>query len=243
LIDEREPGSEFAAAVTVARPRPKAPTRPTEAEAESPNGSSAPPSGVADRRPARASNGTREDVADLPVSLVRSMQAAAKAHRERVAEQIELRRVAILAAIRDQRRADAVRARQRTAESRRAVDAWAATAQRQIKTERQRRKVELDADLRRTLREQNLQVDRRVRDIEAALAAHRAELDAFFDTIERERDPVAIARHARQRPAFPELPIAAATEPDPRSAAGADGGPETDAAQPPLPWDAEVPTT
>ena len=84
--------------------------------------------------------------------------------------------------------------------------------------------------------------DRRVRDIEAALAAHRADLDAFFETIERERDPVAIARQARQRPAFPELPVAAPTESEARSGT-AEAGPETDAAQPPLPWDAEVPTT
>ena len=81
MIDEREQGSEFAAAVTVARPRPKARNR--TAEAESPNGSSAMPPGVAERRPARASNGAREDVADFPVSLVRSMQAAAKAQPPR----------------------------------------------------------------------------------------------------------------------------------------------------------------
>jgi len=240
LIDEREQGSEFAAAVTVTGPRPKG--RGPTAGAEAPNGSLPTPSSVVERRPARTSNGARDDVADLPVSLVRSMQAAAKAHRERAAEQIELRRVAILAAIRDQRRADAVRARQRTAESRRAVDAWAATAQRQIKTERQRRKVELDADLRRTLREQNLQVDRRVRDIEAALAAHRAELDAFFEAIERERDPVTIARQARRRPAFPDLAAAAAIDPESRGAAAVDGADDA-VAQPPLPWDAEVPTT
>jgi len=130
-----------------------------------------------------------------------------------VTEEIELRRVALLARIRDQRREDAIQARLKAAENRRAVDAWAATALRQIKTERQRRKVELDAELRRTLREQNRQVDRRVTDIEAALAKHHAELDAFFEAIDRERDPVRIAEQARQRPTFPDLGKAATNEP------------------------------
>jgi hypothetical protein len=230
LIDEREQGSEVAAAVTVVRVRatsrngngvahaPEAPPSPDAPASPGAVASSDAPAakatGVEDRRPARAAKVHRDDPTDFPVHLVRSMQAAARAHRERAEEQIELRRVAVLAAIRDERRAEAIRARQATAQNRRAVDAWAATAQRQIKTERQRRKVELDAELRRTLREQNRQLDRRVKDIEDALAAHRAELDAFFEAIETERDPVEIARKARSRPAFPDLDKPVPAPPD-----------------------------
>ncbi len=133
------------------------------------------------------------------------MHAAVRAHRDQLAEELELHRIAVTAAIRDQRRADALHARQAAAEGRRSVDRWAATAQRQIKSERQRRHVELDANLRMALREQNRLVDRRMRAIDAALATYRAELDAFFEAIERERDPEAIALHARQRPVFPDL--------------------------------------
>jgi hypothetical protein len=202
MIDEREPGSEFAD-VAVARPRTNGRIRTTDAP--SPAVPSLTPTGVPDRRPARAATPPPEDIADFPVRLARSMQAAARAYRTRVGEEINLRRLAILAAIRDERRADAILARQTAAKNRRAVDAWAATAQRQIKSERQRRKVELDAELRRTLRDQNRLVDRRVKAVEAALATHRAELDAFFDEIEGDPDPVAIARHAWRRPAFPDL--------------------------------------
>jgi hypothetical protein len=133
------------------------------------------------------------------------MHEAARSYRARLAEELQLRQVAVMTGIRDERRAEAVRARKAAAQNRRAVDAWAATAQRQIKSERQRRKVEIAADLRRTLREQNQQVERRVKDVEAALAAYRAEVDAFFDAIAQERDPVSIAQRARRRPAFPVL--------------------------------------
>jgi hypothetical protein len=206
MIDEREPGSEFAD-VAVARPRTNGRIRATDAP------SPTAPSSIPDRRPARAATPPPEDIADFPVRLARSMQAAARAYRARVAEEINLRRLAVLAAIRDERRADAILARQTTAKNRRAVDAWAATAQRQIKSERQRRKVELEAELRRTLRDQNRLVDRRVKAVEAALAAHRDELDAFFDEIEGDPDPVAIALHARRRPAFPELDTSPPPEP------------------------------
>src|SRR4051812_2038879 len=216
MIDEREPLSE-SAAVTVLRPRtgarsrsvePRSPDAPSSSispspSAPSPSAPAAPH--VPERRPARGVTHPPEDAADFPGRLARAMQAAARSHRIRVTEEVELRRVAVLAAIRDERRADALRAQQAAAKNGRAVDAWAATAQRQIKGERQRRKAELAADLRRTLREQNRQVERRVKRVEAALAAHRAELDAFFDAIDRERDPLTIAQRARRRPAFPDL--------------------------------------
>ena len=131
------------------------------------------------------------------------MQEAIRSYRARVGEEVELRRVGLLAGIREERRAEVLRARRLAAHNRRDVDAWAATAQRQIKTERQRRKVEIEAELRRTLREQNQQVERRVKDVESALAAHRAELDAFFEEIEQERDPVTIVQRARRSAAVP----------------------------------------
>jgi hypothetical protein len=147
--------------------------------------------------------------------MVRSMHDAVRAYRARVAEEIELRRVAILTAIRDERRAAVLRARAEAVQNRRAVDMWALTAQRQVKRERQRRKVEVDAELRRTLREKNQDVDRRVRKIEATIAGHRAEIDAHFDAIDTERDPVVIAERVRRQPAFPtiELPIRPAPQP------------------------------
>lgn len=172
------------------------------------------PPRLADRRPGRGAVDAPYTIDDFPVRVVRSMHEAAKSYRARLAQEIELRRVAILAAIREQRRVDVVEARQEAAQSRRAVDAWAATAQRQIKSERQRRKVEVDVELRRKLREKNQQVDRRVTEIEAAFAAHRAEIDRFFDSLEQERDPVAVAERAQARPSFQVVEDATTGEPD-----------------------------
>ena len=168
--------------------------------------SSTPP-GIPDRRPARHLTAVPDDDADFPKRFVPAMHEAARSYRARLAEELELRRVAVMTGIRDERRADAVTARKEAAKNRRAVDAWAATAQRQIKSERQRRKVEIQADLRRTLRVQNQKAEERVKGIEAALAVYCAELDAFFDAIENERDPLTIAQQARQTPAFPELDV------------------------------------
>src|SRR4051794_10674455 len=87
------------------RPRPAPPPPPPPPAAPSP---AAP--GLPDRRPAaaRAATPPAEDIADFPVRLARSMQAATRAYRARVAEEINLRRLAILGAIRDERRADAI---------------------------------------------------------------------------------------------------------------------------------------
>lgn len=170
------------------------------------------PSGIPDRRPARPSTVVPDDDADFPKCFVPAMHEAARSYQARLAEEFQLRRVAVMTGIRDDRRAEALRARKAAAQNRRAVDAWAATVQRQIKSERQRRKVEIAADLRRTLREQNQQVERRVKGIEATLAAYRAELDAFFDAIAQERDPVTIAQRARRPPAFPVLDMTTSTD-------------------------------
>lgn len=179
---------------------------PTVEAPPAPTGPATPP-GVPDRRPARASIEPPDDAADFPIRFLRAMHDAARSYRARLAEQLQLRRLDVMAGMRDERRAEALRARKAAAANRRGVDAWAATAQRQIKAERQRRKVEIEADLRRTLREQNQQLERRVKDVEAVLAAYRAELDAYFDAIEREQDPVTIAERARRRPPFPVIDL------------------------------------
>lgn len=170
------------------------------------------PTGIPDRRPARPATVRPDDGADFPIRFLRAMHEVARSYRARLGEKLQLRRVALMTGIRDDRRAEVVRARKAAAQNRRDVDAWAATAQRQIKSERQRRKVEIEADLRWSLREQNRQLARRVKDVEAAFAAYRAELDAFFEAIEQEPDSVTIAQRARRLPAFPVLDLTTSTD-------------------------------
>src|SRR4029079_9622128 len=114
---------------------------------------------------------------DCPVRFLRAMDDAARSYRARLAEQLQLRRLDVMAGMRDARRAEALRARKAAAANRRGADAWAAASQRQIKAERQRRKVEIEADLRRTLREQNQQLEHRVKDVAAGVARCRARVD------------------------------------------------------------------
>ena len=185
-------------------------------EALPPPTTAATPPGIPDRRPARLSTARPEEGADFASRFVQAMHETARSFRARLAEELQLRRVALMAALRDHRRAEVVRARKVAAQNRRAADAWAATAQRQIKSERQRRKVEIEADLRRTLREQNQQLERRVKDVEAAVAAYCAELDSFFDAIEQDGDPVTIAKRARRPPTFPVLDLTTSID-EPRS--------------------------
>ena len=49
--------------------------------------------------------------------------------------------------------------------------------------------------------------------MEAAIATYRTEVDAYFEKLEGETDPVAIAQHAGQRPVFPDLDAIGAQEP------------------------------
>src|SRR6185503_2339605 len=85
--------------------------------------SDAPPR-LAERRPARDSVAAPYSFDDFPLRIVRSMHEAARAYRDRVAEEIQLRRVAILTAIRDERRADVLRARAEAVHDRQAVERW-----------------------------------------------------------------------------------------------------------------------
>jgi hypothetical protein len=195
-----------------ARLRAMVDVRARAIEAVPPRTQSSTPPGIPDRRHARASAVLPDDDADFPKRFVPAMHEAARSYRARLAEELELRRVAVMTGIRDERRAEALTARKAAAQNRRAVDAWATTAQRQVKSERQRRKVEIAAELRRTLRVQNQAVEQRVKGIEAALAAYCAELDAFFEAIEKERDPLTIAQRARRTPAFPALDVTTSTD-------------------------------
>jgi hypothetical protein len=48
-------------------------------------------------------------------------------------------------------------------------------------------------------------LDREVEAVRDAVTKYGADIDAFFATLDRETDPVAIAQQASQRPAFPDL--------------------------------------
>jgi len=138
-------------------------------------------------------------------SLARAMQETLTAARTRVAEDVERRRAAHIAAINARRELEASRILELADEDRKAIGTWAAAERLRIQIERERRTQELQSDLESSLAEHRSRIDREIETAEAAIAAHRADIDAYFATLHRQTDPVAIAQHAIRRPAFPAL--------------------------------------
>ena len=138
-------------------------------------------------------------------SLANTMQSTLSAARTRVAEDVERRRVDHIAAIYARRDVEASHIRELADEDRKAVDTWAAAERLRIQFDRERRTQQVEADLETDLAEHSMRIDREIARAEAAIEAHRAEIDAYFATIQRESDPVALAEHAVRRPQFPNL--------------------------------------
>jgi hypothetical protein len=91
-----------------------------------------------------------------------------------------------------------------------AIDAWADGETKRIQAERERRAAELNKDLETSLSEHHAKIDREIEIVETAIAGYRAEVATFFETLDRETDPVAIAQQAARRPVFPDLEAAGA---------------------------------
>ena len=157
---------------------------------------------------------TASEAPDFLTQLAQAMQATAGAERSRVADEIERRRSAHVAAIHGRRDAEVARMRELADEDRKGIDAWAETEHRRIQAERDRKTTELQVDLTKSLEEHRRQVDEKVQTVEFAVTAHRAEVDAFFAALAAETDPVRIAQQAGRRPVFPDLDaVVAATLP------------------------------
>jgi hypothetical protein len=137
--------------------------------------------------------------------LVRAMRTTVGAERTRIAADIERRRSEHLAAIQARRETEAQKMHELAADDLKAIDGWADDERQRIQRERERRATELSDDLKKSLEEHGSRIDREVEGVEAAIAAHRVEVDAFFAELDRESDPVAIAQRAGQRPVFPTL--------------------------------------
>jgi hypothetical protein len=95
--------------------------------------------------------------------------------------------------------------RELAAEDMKAIESWADGERKRIQLERHRRSTELHEDLDLSLAEHGSKIEREIEGVEAAITAYRAEVEAFFDGLERETDVVVIAQHASWRPVFPTL--------------------------------------
>jgi hypothetical protein len=148
---------------------------------------------------------TADDPGAFLSELVRAMQSTASTERARIAEQTDRRRDEHLAAIHARREAEAQKMRDLADDDLKAIDSWAEDERQRIQGERERRAGALSDDLQKSLAEHGARIDGEIEGVEAAIAAYRVEVDAFFVTLDGETDPVAIAQHASRRPVFPDL--------------------------------------
>jgi hypothetical protein len=168
--------------------------------------------------------------------LAKAMKTAATLERTRVSEDTDRRRSDHIAAIHARRDTEAERIRELAADDRKSIDAWAEAELLRIHQERDRRTAGLEDDLQKSLAEHRTRIDWEIERVEEAITSYRSEVDAFFASIDTEADPVAIARHASRRPAFPALDSLTAATASDSGVAGATsdaaGAPSTQPAPP-----------
>jgi hypothetical protein len=159
-----------------------------------------------DAAPADATAGASpDDSSAFLADLARVMQAAASAERLRTSEESERRRTAHLELIRARETSGADELRVVAEGDIKAIDSWADTEIERIQSERERRTVSRRAELSQRLEDHRLLIGREVDAVEAAIAAYRTDVEAYFGRLDGEADPVAIAQAAGSRPTFPDL--------------------------------------
>ena len=153
--------------------------------------------------------------------LARAMQETAGLERARIGEDADRRRQEHIDSVRVREATDANRMRDLAAEDMKAIDAWVEAETKRIELERERRVTELNDDLETSLALHSSKVGEEIERVDAAIAGYRAEVDAFFDGLDRETDPVLIAQQAARRPSFPALDVVSTpAAADARGAAG-----------------------
>lgn len=146
-----------------------------------------------------------DDASVFLAELVRTLQSTAGLERVRVAEETEQRRQAHIDQIRARQASEADRMRELSDDDTKAIDAWADGETKRIQLERERRATKRHDDLSASLAEHTSKIDGEIERVETAIAAYRAEVDVFFDGLDRQTDLVLIAQQATRRPAFPML--------------------------------------
>ncbi len=142
---------------------------------------------------------------DLLSELARAMHLAATAQYERMNAELERRRTEQVDAIAARAGSEAEQLKAGSEADISAIDAWAKAESEKIKLERLRRIDARREQLSAQLERQATTREREILAIEAAIDAHRTEIDQFFGRMERETDPAAIARVASTLPVFPSL--------------------------------------
>lgn len=178
------------------------------------------PPAAPDQAAAAAPVVAKTEGSEFLAKLARAMHTTAARERTSIADDAERRRQAHVQAIRDRAAVEAERIRQLAAEDMKAIETWAEGEANRIKLEREQRVTAVNEDLELSLAEHGAKIDEEVKAAEVAIAEYRTAVDAYFAGLDRETDPLVIARQASTYPVFPKLP-----ETDGTFSPGADPGP------------------
>jgi hypothetical protein len=157
--------------------------------------------------PSQVSNpdGGEDDIAAFLASLARAMQTSAVAEHARLSESAEQRRQAHIQGLGSREATEAEQLRELAERDISGVDMWAEGEIARIRLQREERIAARRAQLQSRLEEHHSKIEREIQVVEAAVSAYRADVDRFFGGLEAEKDPIALAQQARERPAFPPL--------------------------------------
>jgi hypothetical protein len=151
-----------------------------------------------------------DEASEFLAELVRAMRSAAGLERARIGEDIDRRRQEQIHEVQARQAAEADRMRELAGEDVQAIEAWVEVETGRIQLERERRATAVREDLETSLAEHGSKIDREIETVERAISIYRAQVEAFFDSLDGETDPILIAQKAASRPLFPAL--GAATE-------------------------------
>lgn len=152
-----------------------------------------------------AASQAADDGSAFIAELARAMQATAGLERIRISEDIDRRRQEEIDRVHARKASEADRMRELADEDMAAIDAWVDRETARIQLDRDRRAAAVREDLATSLAEHGSKIDKEIEGIDAAIATYRAEVLAYFESLDRETDPVRIAQKAASRPAFPAL--------------------------------------
>jgi hypothetical protein len=146
-----------------------------------------------------------DEGSEFVAELVRAMQTAAGQERARIGEDIDRRRQQQIDEVQARKASEADRMRELAAEDVQGIDAWVEVETARIQLERERRATAVREDLETSLAEHSSKIDREIETLERAISVYRAQVEAFFDSLDGETDPILIAQKAASRPLFPAL--------------------------------------
>ena len=146
-----------------------------------------------------------DEGSEFVAELVRAMQTAAGLERARIGEDIDRRRQQQIDEVQARKASEADRMRELAAEDVQGIEAWVEVETARIQLERERRATAVREDLETSLAEHSSKIDREIETLERAISIYRAQVEAFFDSLDGETNPILIAQKAASRPLFPEL--------------------------------------